>query len=447
MPQSARADVPFWDDLLPAAAPRLETKPPSRADVVVIGGGVVGMAAAYQLARRGLDVVGLEKSAIAGDQSGRNMGFVRRQRRTVSELPLMIAAHALWLDMERTLGTNIGWVQGGFLSLAADDSSTRAYEEWNKLGAEYGVVSHILSSPQIQELVPGLRAGGASGLYTPSDGYVNPARATLALAKEASRAGARLVAPCAATAIVSAGARVIGVETNRGHIQAGYVVCAAGRFSRRLLRSVGINLPQAWTSETVVATEPLKPLTQIGVRSDRLTFRQLPSGSCLLSPGSGLDVDLTATGLRSASAFWPIFLKRRDYFRVRIDAHTLDAVRPRDWRSSRNWQPQPNRSIALRSLSELVTLFPDLPAVSPARIWTGAIDITPDLVPVLEALDKPSGLILATGFSGHGFALGPIVGVIVADLITEEKGTPFNLEAMRLARLAQVPSTTGKATL
>src|SRR5262249_34286234 len=196
--------------------------------------------------RRGVGVVLIERNEIAGEQSGRNWGFVRQQGRDPAEVPLMIEANRIWRGLERELETDIEWIQGGNLALAATEERLAQFEEWLVTARETSLDTRILTPREVQTLLPGMARTWLGGLYTASGGTAEPARATQALADAAVKHGARLYPRCTAEAIETEGGRVSGVRTEVGAIRARTVVCATGAWSSRVVRPLGLQLPQRW---------------------------------------------------------------------------------------------------------------------------------------------------------------------------------------------------------
>jgi glycine/D-amino acid oxidase-like deaminating enzyme len=415
------------------------------ADVVVVGAGIVGCAAAYFLARRGLSVAVVERGSVHGEQSRKNWGFVRQQGRDPSELPLMIESNRLWRGLEAELDADIEWTQGGNLALAANAERMALFEAWLPAAREVGLDSRILRPPQLSGVVPGLAGQWAGGLYTPSDGHADPEKTTDALARAAVAHGAALELHCAVEAVTTRNGAVSGVVTERGEIAADWVVCAAGAWSWRLARSLGLALPQRWVRGTVARTTPAPPVTPCAVWGPGVAFRQRRDGSFNIAAGGALDHDVTLDSLRQVRFFLPNFWKNKSMFRFHVGrplARSLAAALPGSrarrhplvW--DRAYEPVPNAAKVSRSFDELRRLLPRLPELGIARRWAGYIDATPDLLPVIGAVDAPRGFVLATGFSGHGFAMGPIAGRLVSELIADGK-TSIDISALRFSRFAE----------
>ena len=158
--------------------------------MVIAGAGIMGCAAAYYLARRGLSVVVLDKSRIAGQQSSRAWGFVRQQGREAAEVPLMMASIPLWKELERELNFDLEWRQGGCLYVASDEEDWTSFQQWMDVARQYGLDTRTLDRKQIDTVVTGMQGPALGGLYTPSDGQAEPRRAAAAFAARAAEAGA-----------------------------------------------------------------------------------------------------------------------------------------------------------------------------------------------------------------------------------------------------------------
>src|SRR5262245_19683000 len=287
-------------------------------DVVVIGGGIVGCATAYYLARRGVRVVLAERSEIAWEQSGRNWGFVRQQGRDPAEVPLMMESNRLWQRLQAELGADIEWIQGGNLALAATPERLALMAAWPDIAGPNGLDTRIVTPTQIGTLVSALGGPWLGGLYTPSDGHAEPRKATWAFAHAARRHGARLYERVAVEDVVTAGGAVAGVVTEAGPVRTGTVVCAAGAWSARLLRPLGLRLPQRWVRATVARTTAVPPLTCAGVWGPAVSFRQRRDGTLNIAAAGAADHDVTLASLRHARLFLPNYWRNRRLFRFHV---------------------------------------------------------------------------------------------------------------------------------
>jgi glycine/D-amino acid oxidase-like deaminating enzyme len=464
----------------------LDESLPMHADVVIVGGGIVGCSAAYYLAKRGVSVVLLEKDEIGRAQSGRNWGFIRQQGRDPLELPLMIEANRIWSGIERELGTDVEWVQAGNLALAANVERIALFDDWGKMARDRGLDTKVLSATELKALIPDLQGDWLGGMYTRSDGHAEPRKATQAFCTGAVKHGARVVEHCTVEAIETTNDAVTGVTIEKqiprsarndrvagasatiarndkvagafatiarndkvgatsGTIRAKTVIAAAGAWTAQLLRPLGLSLPQRWVRSTVARTTPVRPITDIGVWAPTVAFRQRRDGTLNLGGGGWADHDLTLDSVRHARLFMPNYLKNRKLFRFHVGKpFVADALaRIPGLRGHRDpfgaaWalEPAPNRSKATFTLDRFRRLFPSIGDVAITEMWAGYIDATPDAVPVIGAVDRPRGVVIATGFSGHGFGLGPAAGRVVAELVTDGKAS-LDIRGFRFSRFAE----------
>src|SRR5579872_1894790 len=218
-------------------APRVDPVPsderlPARADVVIIGGGIIGTSAAFFLAQRGVSVALVEKGHIAGEQSSRNWGWCRKQARDPRELPLIIESLRLWQGMNRAVEGETGFRTCGIMYLSETADELARYESWLDHAREYQLDTRIVSGAEVAQLLPGMAKPWAGGLYTASDGKAEPQLAAPAIAAAARRHGAAIVQRCAARGIETAGGRVAAAATEKDRIACQSVILAGGAWSR-----------------------------------------------------------------------------------------------------------------------------------------------------------------------------------------------------------------------
>ncbi|MFT7457225.1 MAG: glycine/D-amino acid oxidase-like deaminating enzyme, partial [Marinobacter maritimus] len=205
---------------------------PASAAVVIIGGGIVGVSAALTLAERNIPVVLLEKGHIAGEQSSRNLGWIRKTSRHFDDLPMAMAADKLWAGMPERIGSEVGYKQTGIMFLADNDKQMLLHESWFNSVQSLDLGSKLLTPQQIDKHVPGGKKDWVGGIYTPSDGRAEPAIATSAMAKAAIAKGAIIIQNCAVKTLSQSGGKISGVVTEKGEIRCQQVLLAGGAWSR-----------------------------------------------------------------------------------------------------------------------------------------------------------------------------------------------------------------------
>lgn len=419
---------------------------PRSADVVIIGGGIIGVSTALFLARKGVKVVLLEKGRVAGEQSSRNWGWIRQQGRDLAELPIMREANQHWLSLAPETGEDIGLRQCGLTYLASDEAQLAGYEDWLSRARASGVDSRILSSSEVDGVLPGMSQTCQGALHTASDMVAEPFVATSALARLAVRDGAVIIENCAARLIDTEAGRVAGVITEQGRIRATEVVVAGGSWSTLLLRRHGIVLPQLSVRASVAATVALPLVHGGGAVGENLAFRRGQDGGYSLATAGHHEVWIGFDAFRFAPKFLPHL--RNDPFERRYLPFAPKHY-PDSWGVARRWSgdqvspfekmrildPTPNLARLKKTAARFQALFPALGEVKLASAWAGLIDTTPDVVPVVDRVDALPGLTICTGMCGHGFGIGPGFGRIMADMVTGGE-IGHDLSRFRLGRFS-----------
>ncbi len=400
---------------------------PARCDVVVIGGGIIGVSAALALAQRGISVALCEKGHIAGEQSSRNWGWVRKTGRDGREIPLIIESLRMWEGMNRAVEAETGFRTCGVLYAARDDAERQHQAKWLELAQPYQMDSRQVGAAEIAELLPGAAKPIASGLYTASDGRAEPQRAASAMALAARRLGASILTGCAVRGLDLVAGRVAGVVTERGRIACDTAILAGGAWSRLFCGSLGLRLPQLKVLSSVLRTAPLPGLPETSAWLGEFAFRKRLDGGYSIANGHGNIVPLVPDSFAFAREFLPALKAEWKGLRPRLDGRFMaEAHTPRRWKldapspfeAIRVLDPAPDTAVNARAARRLTAMFPGFGGMQVVQQWAGLIDVTPDAVPVISPVAAVPGLVVATGFSGHGFGIGPAAGRLAADLAT-----------------------------
>jgi glycine/D-amino acid oxidase-like deaminating enzyme len=401
--------------------------PPATADVVVIGGGIVGVFAAYYLALRGVSVALVEKGRIGAEQSSRNWGWCRRQNRDARELPMASKSLDLWEQFAAESGEDTGFRRCGLLFLSNDDAELSGWANWRDFAKTSGVTSHMLSGREAAERGRATGRAWKGGVYSPGDGTADPAKAAPAVAAALIKLGGSVHQNCAARGIETEGGRVSGVVTEAGVIKTRTVVMAGGAWASSFCRQLGIRFPQASIRQSILSVSPVEHCLPDALVMSGVSATRRSDGRYALAISGRARVDVTGQFLRFAPQFVPMFAKRwrsllpgglqgirgghETLKRWRLDAPTpMERVRILD--------PKPDMSAIKETQRRAVELLPQLRDAKVTHAWAGFVDSTPDGVPGIGEVPGMPGFILAAGFSGHGFGIGPGAGHLIADLAT-----------------------------
>jgi glycine/D-amino acid oxidase-like deaminating enzyme len=409
---------------------------------VIIGGGIVGVSTAWFLARQGVDVVLCEKGHIAGEQSGRNWGWVRQQGRDLRELPMMIESMRIWRSLAADLGEDVGFTQGGCLFMARREKQLEEFAEWIESAKAFDLDTRIIRGKELDEQVPGASSRWLGALYTASDGRAEPHKAAPAIARGAARAGATILTACAVRGIETTGGAVSSVVTEHGPIRTSIALCAAGVWSSLFCRSLGIALPQLRVQGNVVRTAPARTILNGTLFDEKIGIRRRQDGGYTIAHGSILVHPITPSTFRYAFKFLPALKQEMKVLRLTLGKEFFAELttpahwpldRPSPFESTRVLNPTPSPAIVRKIRTNLGATFPELEGTEIVEAWAGMVETTPDVVPIICAVERMPGFFIATGFSGHGFALGPGAGKTIAALLTG-KDSGIDLAPLRLQR-------------
>ncbi len=415
---------------------------PEAADVVVVGGGIVGTSAAYYLARRGLSVALVEKGHVACEQSSRSWGWCRQQNRDRREMPLSVLSMNLWDQLAPEIGKDLGFRRSGLVYATDDEAMLAGWASWKPVAEEFGVNTTMLTAAQAAERMPQTRRKWVGGLHSVADGKAEPWLASSVLAEGARALGATIHQQCAAFGLDVTNGRIAGVHTEHGTIRTDAVICAAGAWASRFLRPHGIRFPQASVRQTALRTKPTANVGEVLYSPDFAMTRRI-DGSYTLAISGRATLELTPQGIRFAREFMPQFIQRLKAVQVGLgqsfvsgpdSLSALFSDDPAIFTRNRVLDPAPIGRLVKAILENVRGTFPGLADIEVDHAWGAFVDCTPDAVPVISPVDALGGLYLAAGCSGHGFGLGPGIGYLVAQMAAND--TPaVDPSHFRLSRL------------
>ncbi len=400
---------------------------PREVDVVVIGGGIIGTSTALELADQGLRVALCEKGGIGHEQSSRNWGWVRISRRDPREVPLMAESLRLWADLNRRTGRETGFKKAGIVFTCATDEAFADHERWNRNLEGYQIESRMLSAAEFKDKFPGSQMKLAGALYTAGDCRAEPQRAAPAVAEAARDRGVHILTECAVRGLQLSGGRVSGVVTERGEIRCNAAVLAGGAWSGLFMGNNGLDLPQLKVMNSVMRTKPLEGGPEEAIWASGFAIRKRQDGGYTIADGFQNMVDIVPASFRYAKAFMPAFRHEWRSLRFRLGGRYFDELRmarrwsldePSPFEYNRVLDPVPSAAMSNKAFAELKKAFPVFEKAEISQRWAGMIDVTPDAIPVIDGIDAIPGFHLATGFSGHGFGIGPAAGRLMSDIVT-----------------------------
>jgi glycine/D-amino acid oxidase-like deaminating enzyme len=371
-------------------------QPPVSASVVIIGGGVLGLSSAYHLARRGVrDVVVLDKGALGSGSTSKAAGGVRAQFSDPVNIALGARSLETFRHFPSLYGQEIDFSEVGYLFLLSTPEAVTAFEANVELQNSLGVPSRMISVDEAHRLSPLISTEGLlAAAYSPTDGHCTPESVALGYASAARRAGATLVPHCAATGVDVRNGRIAGVRTEAGTIRTDAVICAAGAWSAEVGSWVGVDLPVTPLRRQILVTEPVPGL-------DPHTPFTIDFETSLYFHGEGRGLLLGMSDPEETAGF---------------KLTVSDA-----------WLPRLGEAIARRA--------PALAEVGIASGWAGLYEMTPDHNALIGRAEPVEDFLYATGFSGHGFLMGPAVGEVIGDLYVGDE--PFvDVSALSAERFA-----------
>ncbi|MEP7221819.1 MAG: FAD-binding oxidoreductase [Novosphingobium sp.] len=398
---------------------------PAEADAVIIGGGIIGSFTAYYLAQRGLKVALLEKGVVGGEQSSRNWGWCRQQNRDERELPLATKALDLWEQFGVESGEDTGFRRCGLFYVSNDSAELDTWARWGEYARSIGVKTRMLNSQEATDKGKFTGKVWKGGVHSQMDGIADPGLAVPAVARALMALGSTVHQACAARGIETTGGAVSGVVTERGTIRTKLVIHAGGAWASSFMRQLGVRFPQATVRQSILAVGTGRLNLPDAFYGDSMSITRRGDGCHTLAYSGRAKVDPTLQFLRFQKQFIPMFKQRWS----KVSPGGLQGLRAghetlSNWRLDRPTPMEARRILdpvadakTIRLTVALVTrLIPDVATAPVVGSWAGFVDSTPDGVPVIGEIPAIPGLILAAGFSGHGFGIGPGAAHLVADI-------------------------------
>ena len=366
-------------------------------DVIIIGGGVIGCAAAYYLAKKGVKALVLEKNEIGYGGSSRNGGGIRQSARDLREMPLaMYAVNNMWPTLSDELGIDVEYHQSGNLRLGKTEEHRKILERIVEQGTSAGLDLRIINKEEIKEILPYTSEEVEMASYCPTDGHGNPMKTTLAFYQKARELGAEFITGKSVEELIIKKGRISGVKTEDEIYEAECVILAAGYDSRKIANTVGIDIPMLPVLVEALITEAQPEMfnQMIGTAGSDFYGHQTDHGSFIFGGMTGLE----------------------------------------PFASNEN-EPI-TRSITAPSICRAILgYFPILKKANIIRTWSGFLDDMADHVPMISFVDEVPGLIVACGFSGHGYGISPAVGMVLSELVIDKKSSlpiePFRYDRFK----------------
>lgn len=374
------------------------------AEVIIIGGGINGCAAAYYLAKKGVtDVMVLEATkSIGHGGSSRNGGGVRQSGRDVRELPYaMYGIQHLWPTLSEELGVDVEYTQKGNLRLGKTEEHLKKLQTLASNAQAVGLDVRMVDAKEVKEICPYLSDEVIGASWCPTDGHANPLTTTLGFYKRALEMGVRFMTDAPVKELRKVKGKVRKVILQDGtELEGETIILAAGYESRYIARTIGVDVPMTRLIDECLVTEMQPHMFDIMLGTAGADFygHQAKYGSFVFGSDSGLE-DTT---------------EMRDPSDVVTNSMTLSA-----------------------SCRAIMGYIPALKDAKVVRSWCGWLDMAYDGVPFISPVEEAPGLILACGFTGHGFGTGPAVGLMLAQMVVGEE-TVVDISPLRYDRFQPV---------
>ena len=372
----------------------------TEADVIVVGGGIMGTTTAFFLRQRNRSVILLERGLTGQQASGVNFGGVRRQGRALSQLAMSNRALHTWQRSAQLLGEDVEFLPVGHTRVCYHQKDVEYFDQYAVDARAHGLELEVLHGEAMFRRFPFLGREVLAASISPLDGHANPRLAAPAFGRAAARLGAQIVENTEIVRVEKEGGR-FRVESARGDVyRAAQLVICAGAWATRLSEQFGETVPFTTRGPQMCVTEPVPYVfkSSMGVftsnKEESIYFRQIPRGNIIVGGGAPGPADAVTS---------------------RASVLPLNTV---------------------RQVAQMRRLVPALAALHVIRVWSGVESYLPDGEPVIGPSSKVDGLFYAFGFSGAGFQIGPGVGETMAELV-DTGSTPIPLDAFSIQRFAK----------
>jgi sarcosine oxidase subunit beta len=371
-------------------------------DVIIIGGGIMGCSSALELARRGFKVAVVEKETIGKGPTGKSSAIIRQHYSNKLTAHMALYSLGIFQDFEERVGGECGFTQTGFIAVV-EDKDLAGLEANIALQREVGIKTALIDAKDFRELMPGVETGDLIAVaYEPESGYADPYLTVTSYAQAARRHGATFFLDTEVTGFKLSSGRIAGVRTTSHDLDAPVVINCAGAWGAAVARMAQIDLPiDSCRAQVAFFRRPLGSETPHPVVGDFINatyFRSETGG-------------ITLVGL--------------------IDPSEAQAIVDPD-----AFVEYSDDEFILEAGERLVNRYPVMEHSQSTGGYASLYAITPDWHPIIDQVPGDSGFYICSGFSGHGFKLGPAVGLMVADLVSGYSDPLFDPSMFGFARFA-----------
>ncbi|MGN6667536.1 MAG: NAD(P)/FAD-dependent oxidoreductase [Trinickia sp.] len=400
---------------------------PTHVDVAIIGGGAAGVATAYELNRLGKRVAVFEKGRVAAEQSSRNWGWCRTLGRDLRELGIAKLSVQRWTDLGEEIGADVGFRKTGITFVTRSEEELAGWQTWFDFARKSGVAAEMLTKDQANKVYAEGGSPWIGGVRTFNDGYADPSCAIPLLAQRAASQGVGILQNCAVNDLVFEAGRIAGIETEKGRVRADAVVIAAGAWSSLFCLKQKIVLPtlNVYSSASKSHDDILLPFSG-PLKTPEFALRERDDGGYTLAKSGRGTVHVVPNSLRYGMRFKGLYASRRASIKVKFGSEFFRQL----WNEfsylhfgrspfvrNRVLDPAPDLSLVRSAYNDARKVFPQFDPSKVDIAWGGAIDNTPDGIPVVSECSEHPGVYLCTGFSGHGFSSSLGAGRMLAEAI------------------------------